>query len=621
MANNINIVITAQDKASKPIRDVGDEMDGASGKTSKFSSALRSLGGVLKTAAITGTIAAGVFAGTGAVIGFQFNNAVQQAETKLLAFTGDAEKVADTLAWVKKEAADTQFSFTDMADAAAQLTPVAKSSGVALEDLVRQAEVLAALNPAEGLNGAVFSLREALSGDWVSIMDRFNIPRKRINELKDQGVPAMEIISKTLGEMGINYDLVAKQGQTVSARWEQITDQLNMMAGAATKPIFDRVAKELDGLAKFDFDAVGRNLAGVTQNVLGAFDLLASGDFKSGMFAEGIEEDSKLVDFLLGVRDVAKEVGDYLGPKFESAANVVQDKLFPSLEKLWKQVLQPLIPVIGTLLVGALGGLVDAFGWALQAVSPFISFLADNQWVIWGVVGALAAVKGALFIQSQVTAFQTAFETAMLATQGSIATTGGKMKAFQSLVSTPLTIGIAVGAAMAAIAAVYDAYQKMREAVNNANSKAMESVAATRSTFDGAAKAYAAGDTALGNRLTTLGQQQLKRDLESAKTDKYMAEAMHGSGWALSGQTSSGVIPAFASGTNSAPGGWSLVGEHGPELRKLGRGDHVVPAYRTRSDSTPARQGASVVIENLNNYYPNDQTRLIRDIGFALELA
>lgn len=42
---------------------------------------------------------------------------------------------------------------------------------------------------------------------------------------------------------------------------------------------------------------------------------------------------------------------------------------------------------------------------------------------------------------------------------------------------------------------------------------------------------------------------------------------------------------SFASGTDYAPGGWSLVGENGPELRKLGRGDQIVPNDIVRSMS------------------------------------
>lgn len=43
------------------------------------------------------------------------------------------------------------------------------------------------------------------------------------------------------------------------------------------------------------------------------------------------------------------------------------------------------------------------------------------------------------------------------------------------------------------------------------------------------------------------------------------------------------TIPAFASGTNYAPGGWSIVGENGPELRKLNRGDQIIPNDIARS--------------------------------------
>lgn len=61
------------------------------------------------------------------------------------------------------------------------------------------------------------------------------------------------------------------------------------------------------------------------------------------------------------------------------------------------------------------------------------------------------------------------------------------------------------------------------------------------------------------------------------------------------------LIPAFAKGTTSAPGGWSLVGERGPELVNLTRGAQVVPNHRLggAASSQPVivqlRIGAKVV--------------------------
>lgn len=191
--------------------------------------------------------AAAVVAGFGLMIkeGFDFNTQVENATAKINAFTKSSQKTGEILSYVKNESIKTQFGFGEMADAAAALIPASKSSGVALEQLIKQAEILAALQPEQGLTGAAFSLKEALSGDFVSIVERFNLPRQRLNQLKADGVPALEAVSKALEEMGIDYSLVEKQGQTTEARWNTMKDTLNQLAGAATKPLFDQISSGL----------------------------------------------------------------------------------------------------------------------------------------------------------------------------------------------------------------------------------------------------------------------------------------------------------------------------------------------------------------------------------------
>jgi hypothetical protein len=55
------------------------------------------------------------------------------------------------------------------------------------------------------------------------------------------------------------------------------------------------------------------------------------------------------------------------------------------------------------------------------------------------------------------------------------------------------------------------------------------------------------------------------------------------------------LIPGFASGTNSAPGGLSLVGERGPELVNLPRGTRVTPSSQTLSALQNLRPISSAV--------------------------
>ena len=51
--------------------------------------------------------------------------------------------------------------------------------------------------------------------------------------------------------------------------------------------------------------------------------------------------------------------------------------------------------------------------------------------------------------------------------------------------------------------------------------------------------------------------------------------------------TSFSAPMAFASGTDSAPSGWAIVGEQGPELMQLGGGERIYPADETQSMLSP----------------------------------
>ena len=54
-------------------------------------------------------------------------------------------------------------------------------------------------------------LREAASGDFASIIERFNLPRSEINKLKAQGVPALESIRRVMKGKRFNSSPVHEQ--------------------------------------------------------------------------------------------------------------------------------------------------------------------------------------------------------------------------------------------------------------------------------------------------------------------------------------------------------------------------------------------------------------------------
>lgn len=176
------------------------------------------------------------------------NVALENVTAQFRAFTKDANLANQIIQELRAEAARTPFAFQDMAESAATLLPAAQQAGVELMDLVRTAEILAALNPAQGLTGAAFALREALSGDFVSVVERFNLPRQYLNELKSQGVPAIEAVRIALQQLGADSTLVTNLAGTMSGRWSTLTDILRQLRDTATQPIFAMLSSGLGQL-------------------------------------------------------------------------------------------------------------------------------------------------------------------------------------------------------------------------------------------------------------------------------------------------------------------------------------------------------------------------------------
>lgn len=253
MAATIDIVIKGSNQAStvtgevrRDLQGLGDTAESSGSRVGGFftNAFAFATGGVITSG--IGSIVGGL---TGAVsAGFGFNNSMEQVTAKLNAFTKDGAKSAEILQMIKDRAAQTPFEFDAMANAAAGLLPASKASGIGLEELIGKAEILAASNPAEGLEGAAFALKEAVSGDFTSIIERFNLPRSYLNELKAQGVPAVEAVGMAMQQLGLDSSLVANMAQTAEGRWSTLKDTFTNVAASVTGPLFTAFSNGLGQL-------------------------------------------------------------------------------------------------------------------------------------------------------------------------------------------------------------------------------------------------------------------------------------------------------------------------------------------------------------------------------------
>jgi hypothetical protein len=394
------------------------------------------LSGALKAGLVGAGVAVAAGLGTAITAGLQFNNSMEIVTAQLNAFTKDGAKTAEILEMIKARAAATPFAFEEMAKAASSLLPASKASGKGLEELIGLAEILAASNPAEGLEGASFALKEALSGDFTSIIERFNLPRQRLKELREQGVPDLEAVKTAMAELGLDTSLVTNLANTASGRWSTFLDTLTNVAATATAPIFDAFSSSLAGVNDWltantpMLEAFGATLAsgvgGAIQTVAGVIGG-AIGTFQvfTGFFEDAQTEVSGFgnqvgyaLDSLIGVADgvvgpfqsaglVIDQLGGIVQSAMAAATAGVQQAApaFDTMLGAWStatSAVQGVLSQLGGIVSSVLAnvqGFIDTYG--AQAVATFATTWATVQTTVATLVTALMGVISPILAQIQ----------------------------------------------------------------------------------------------------------------------------------------------------------------------------------------------------------------------------
>ncbi|CCF83651.1 phage tail protein [Nitrolancea hollandica] len=417
MAKDSQLKINIVGDASQ-IRKVFGQAEESAGRFGK------AIGGVASAAG--GFLAANVIMkGFDAAVGgaaravFGLNNEYEAAQTRIMAFTKDQAMTADILSKVRDEANKTPFAFNEMANATAALIPTAKMANVSWEELLKTGEILAASNPMEGLEGASFALKEAVSGDFTSIIERFNLSRQTINRLKDEGVPALEIVRQAMAEQGLDASLVAGMAETAAGRWATFQDTIDGLKMSLTKPIFEGLKNGLTALqGVFDANSerltrfaetVGNALGGALQGAIsflsetviptfqGFFQLLTADKFSG--FVDGMATIQGALTRAFGA-DTAGRITQTLG----GIATFITETALPAVQSFFG-FLQRHAGTIATI-AGAVLIAVKVFGTLTTVVSAVSGVFATISGIVAGVSAAWAGLTtafGAFFISAGAT--------------------------------------------------------------------------------------------------------------------------------------------------------------------------------------------------------------------------
>ena len=339
--------------------------------------------------------------GLASALGVGLHGEMEQVRAGIQAFTKDSTQTAAILAQVRQEANTTPFGFREMATAMGALLPVSKQAKVNVQDLLKQAEILAASNPLQGLEGASFSLREAMTGDFTSIIERFNLSRQTLNKLKEQGVPALDAIKIAMGEMGFDADLVAAKSQTLSGRWSTFMDTIDTVRMKISEPIFEALGTALDFLS----EQFSKNESAIN----GFADLLAKGFSQAISIAASVlgELGSIAAPIIAQIINWGAQLKSTVIPPVLEVATAVKDQLGSALSAV-ASFLSPVIDYIkgiaGPFAAGAASVIAfsAAIGGASAVLGPIVAILGGTLLAALGAIlspiGLLATAVGVLAV-------------------------------------------------------------------------------------------------------------------------------------------------------------------------------------------------------------------------------
>lgn len=667
--NELTLTITAKDGASdvlkkvnKSVGDLGEEAGGSNRALELLGTGVSKIASIAKTAFIAAGTAASGFGIVAAKASWDQASAVEQATLALRAYEKDGTKVnnvlKDLIAYARSDMG-VLFNRKDlfaaaqglkiMGDNTNQLSQhvqiMSRSVGLGLSTWEDLTQIIGRVGSTSQLTGddfdnltkAGFKLNPALRNTKITFDQLF--------KALDKGIPADALAGQanTIEGLGIRFQTAFRGiGDAILGVDSETSKFIEGGLGDRLTKGLAMATQGLKNLKPYVSDAatVFRLL----------FDTVIGGD---PTLRENELKFVGLVRWLLQTRDAvidaATKVKDILRPAFEGLGKAVVNDLLPALGNLWKNVLQPMAPVVGVVLVSAFAGLINVFSRVVSGASFLIDLLSKYPILVAAIGGVIAAFLVPPMIAWAAAALSAAAGT--LAAIAPIVAIGAAIGAvaylivsnWGTIVSVWNTVTSfigekvnwlkdhfweAIGYIIGFFATLpiklpllmFDALSKIVNAVLSINWGAVFS--AIGNAFVGAMKWVADAAVNTWNFLKSINWGDVLVGIGKGIGNAILGLIEGAINGALSGIPGSPKVhlPRFARGTNYAPGGLALVGEDGPELVNLPRGSQVKTAAQTRQTLSQAGSGPQFTVTQ-NIYNQMDYDKSFAELGFMLRAA
>ncbi|MEW8955613.1 hypothetical protein [Clostridium sp.] len=185
---------------------------------------------------------------------------------------------------LQKKANESVFAFEDFASNARKFMQFTKNTD-SLDKLANLSERLTLMDPTQGLEGAGFALKEAMSGDFVSLKERFGFGKADAEILK-ASKSMDEFISKfdtLLNKKGFTESMLEQYNQSAAAQFDNLKSNFKTALAEAGNgaleilaPVFTKLNEAFSngGFQEF-FNSIGTGLSIITIIALGFINVIS----------------------------------------------------------------------------------------------------------------------------------------------------------------------------------------------------------------------------------------------------------------------------------------------------------------------------------------------------------
>ncbi|WP_158544606.1 tape measure protein [Blastococcus sp. TBT05-19] len=367
-----------------------------------ISGTLSKLGKLAGAAFTAGLGAATAGAGLGLKVAAEMETARIGFETML----GSAQKADAFLRDLQKFAAKTPFEFPELQTAASSLISIGIDASKVIPIMTTLGNVTSGMGTgAEGVKRATVAIQQMNAAGRITAED--------LNQLRDAGIPVFDLLAGATGKAKEELAAMAQNGELGRKELEQLMTALETGKGLERfNGLMEKQSQSLSGLFSTMKDTVQMNLASAMTPLIPSIKTAMAGaavametglSAISAKFQVIVDQTPNLMGALAdqdaqGVAEVLDNILGNTGAHID-IIRTAADQLFPLWNDLvgtfgnLRDVAADLGPVLGVILGGGL-----KLAWeAIQLLAPVLrdvtGWLSDNEWAVYTLVGAYAALK------------------------------------------------------------------------------------------------------------------------------------------------------------------------------------------------------------------------------------